>query len=177
MASGPEPTLPISQADDIVWNDTKEIIALKEYTDRYISLYQGEIRNIGYELANRLIEQGIVAEHNETGSGGGSSSGSSSGGVFIVEVTDWQYIESEDDYIYTLSATWNEIYEAALAGKKVYLQEFYFDTPSPNLLALSYIYEVERNSKEYGIVFFNLNYVSNSKNSNNNFTAHLWNFN
>lgn len=41
----------------------KQIIALQEYTDKYVSLYQGEIRNIETELANRLIEQGIVAEH------------------------------------------------------------------------------------------------------------------
>ena len=47
----------------------KQIIALQEYTDKYISLYQGEIRNIETELANRLIEKNIVAEHNKTGPG------------------------------------------------------------------------------------------------------------
>lgn len=49
----------------------KQIIALQEYSDKYISLYEGEIRNIETELANRLIEQGIVAEHGDSeGSGG-----------------------------------------------------------------------------------------------------------
>ena len=33
-----------------------EIIALQEYTDRYVSLYEGEIRNISDDLANKLIE-------------------------------------------------------------------------------------------------------------------------
>ncbi len=43
----------------------KEIIALKEYTDKYVSLYEGEIRNIGDGIADKLIEQGIVAEHSD----------------------------------------------------------------------------------------------------------------
>ena len=42
-----------------------EIIALQEYTDKYISLYQGEIRNIVDDLANQLINKGIVAEHHD----------------------------------------------------------------------------------------------------------------
>ena len=33
----------------------KEIIALQEYTDKFISLYQGEIRNIEDNLAQELI--------------------------------------------------------------------------------------------------------------------------
>jgi len=44
-----------------------EIIALQEYTDKYISLYEGEIRNVNKELADRLIEKGIVTEHTEDG--------------------------------------------------------------------------------------------------------------
>lgn len=40
-----------------------QIIALQEYTDKYISLYQGEIRNLNKEIAERLIEQGIVRQH------------------------------------------------------------------------------------------------------------------
>lgn len=43
-----------------------EIIALQEYTDAYISLYEGEIRNIPQYMANQLIEDGIVALHNTT---------------------------------------------------------------------------------------------------------------
>lgn len=42
-----------------------EIIALQEYTDKYVSLYQGEIRNIVDPLAERLIAQGVVAEHKD----------------------------------------------------------------------------------------------------------------
>lgn len=52
----------------------KEIIALQQYTDKTISLYEGEIRNIEDTLANKLIEQNIVAEHAESGGGGGNSS-------------------------------------------------------------------------------------------------------
>lgn len=42
-----------------------QIIALQEYTDKYISLYEGEIRNLNQEIAERLIEQGIVREHDK----------------------------------------------------------------------------------------------------------------
>ena len=42
-----------------------QIIALQQYTDKYISLYQGQIRNLNKELAQRLIEQGIVREHDK----------------------------------------------------------------------------------------------------------------
>ena len=51
----------------------KEIIALKEYTDKYVSLYEGEIRNIENNLADRLITQEIVAEHSDSSSGGGGA--------------------------------------------------------------------------------------------------------
>lgn len=70
MASGPDEHIP--DQSDIIWfnnSNTKEIIALQEYSDKYISLYEGEVRNVNIQLANRLIEQGIVAEHDETGSG------------------------------------------------------------------------------------------------------------
>lgn len=138
-----------------------EIIALKQYTDRYISLYQGEIRNIGNNLATKLIEQGIVAEHDEIGSEEGNSSGSS-GGAFIVEITDQQLSQDEESIpIFILSATWNEIQEAILAGKNVYLQE----PVSSSLLALNGITESE--DEGYGIMFFNLTFTSSSKNSNN----------
>lgn len=45
----------------------KQIIAKQEYTDKYVSLYEGQIRNIENDLADRLIEKGIVAEHNDSG--------------------------------------------------------------------------------------------------------------
>ncbi len=47
----------------------KEIIALQEYSDKYISLYEGEIRNIENNLAQKLITEGIVAEHSDSSSG------------------------------------------------------------------------------------------------------------
>ena len=43
----------------------KQIIAKQEYTDKYVSLYEGQIRNIANDLADILIEKGIVAEHKE----------------------------------------------------------------------------------------------------------------
>jgi hypothetical protein len=47
MASGPDEHIP--DQPDIIWfnnSNTKEIIALKEYSDKYISLYEGEVRNV-----------------------------------------------------------------------------------------------------------------------------------
>ena len=38
-----------------------EIIALQEYTDQYISLYEGEIRNLPNDIALRLINKGVAA--------------------------------------------------------------------------------------------------------------------
>lgn len=46
----------------------KKIIALQEYTDKYVSFYEGEIRNIEDKLADQLIEKGIVAEHSNSDS-------------------------------------------------------------------------------------------------------------
>lgn len=43
----------------------KEIIALQNYSDQYVSLYEGQIRIIEANLANRLIAKGIAAEHDE----------------------------------------------------------------------------------------------------------------
>ena len=51
----------------------KEIIALQEYTDKYISLYEGEIRNIQDGIADKLIEKGVVAEHDQTSPSSGSN--------------------------------------------------------------------------------------------------------
>ena len=47
----------------------KEIIALQEYSDKYISLYEGEIRNIQNSIADKLIQQGVVAEHGDSEGG------------------------------------------------------------------------------------------------------------
>ena len=43
----------------------KEIIALQEYTDKYVSLYEGQIRNLTDDIANQLIAKQIVKEHND----------------------------------------------------------------------------------------------------------------
>lgn len=52
-----------------------EIIALQQYTDKYVSFYQGQIRNIEDGIADKLIEEGIVAEHDQISpSGDGGSS-------------------------------------------------------------------------------------------------------
>ena len=50
-----------------------EVIALQEYSDKIISLYEGEIRNIEENLAYDLIRRKIVALHTDS-EGGGSSS-------------------------------------------------------------------------------------------------------
>ena len=36
------------------------VIALQDYTDQYISLFEGEIRDIENLLANTLLEKGVV---------------------------------------------------------------------------------------------------------------------
>ena len=87
----------------------KQIIALKEYSDKYISLYQGEVRNIGYELANRLIEEGIVAEHNETG-----NSGSSGGVPTISSLPEMIQISSTEIDGNSVEACWNDSLHFAL---------------------------------------------------------------
>lgn len=72
-----------------------EIIALQDYTDQYISLYENEVRDIFDSLANKLITKGIVAQHDsvEQNSGSNSSSSSGGGGVVYIESTE----EIEDD--------------------------------------------------------------------------------
>lgn len=42
-----------------------EIITLQEYTDQYVSLYEGEIRNLPNDLALRLINKGVAAQHDK----------------------------------------------------------------------------------------------------------------
>ena len=42
-----------------------EIITLQEYTDQYVSLYEGEIRNLPNDLALRLISKGVAAQHDK----------------------------------------------------------------------------------------------------------------
>lgn len=75
-----------------------EIIALQEYTDKYISLYEGEIRNVNKELADRLIEKGIVAEHSDNG----SDSGDINNEIFVVTINT-NTLESDKSLGETLS--------------------------------------------------------------------------
>lgn len=165
MASGPEPTIPISQADDIVWNNTKEIIALKEYTDQYISLYQGEIRNVGYELANRLIEQGIVAEHDETGSGEGSSSGSSSG-AFVATFNITQDEDESENIIdvVTCDKTVAEIKTAYQSGATIIADVIMYGTV-PTIRSFMQINLNEEYDDTYQVNIINIFYNRSSATS------------
>ena len=57
----------------------KQIIALQNYSDQYVSLYEGQIRIIETNLANRLITLGVAAEHTDVIiTPGSTSSGSTS---------------------------------------------------------------------------------------------------
>lgn len=77
-----------------------EIIALQEYTDKYISLYEGEIRNISTQLAQRLIEQGIVTEHGDKSN--------LSEDLFIISF-NWQYNSELEDTKIICDKTFDEI--------------------------------------------------------------------
>lgn len=68
-----------------------EIIAKQEYTDKYVSLYEGEIRNIPDVIAEKLIEQNIVAEHSDSSDQTGGS------GIQIVNL-----VYNEDDAVFIL---------------------------------------------------------------------------
>ena len=51
----------------------KQIIALQQYSDKHVSLYEGEIRNLSNQIADRLIEEKVVALHGDNDSNGESS--------------------------------------------------------------------------------------------------------
>ena len=99
-----------------------EIIALQQYTDKYVSLYQGEIRNINTELAQRLIEKGVVSEHNEES--GGIPSGSD---ICVVNVE----VANNQRTVTSVDKTWAEMLAAVKAGKallvNMHLQSSYGD--------------------------------------------------
>ena len=97
----------------------KQIIALQEYTDKFISLYEGEIRNIEDNLAQELIEKGIVAEHNEDSDEGDHDCG--------VEIVTAKLIEQEPygqmNFVITnVSHTFEQILDAQNQGKAVFLK-------------------------------------------------------
>lgn len=67
-----------------------EIIALQQYTDKYVSLYEGEIRNLEDKLANKLIEKNIVKPHGtSTGNELPSVTSSNNGDVLTVVNGAW----------------------------------------------------------------------------------------
>ena len=87
----------------------KKIIALQQYTDKFISLYQGEIRNIQDSLADKLIEEGIVAQHSDDGSQGGGGESSSSSSFFVIKTTDY---DSDEGQWSKINCTFEEIKDA-----------------------------------------------------------------
>lgn len=117
-----------------------EIIALQDYTDKYVSLYEGEVRNIGNNLANRLIAKEIVAEHDSVNTGSSSSGGNSSssgGGVVYIETTGTdsggggedeptreltEINDNDEDNILTLQASYNDIVDLIESGKAVFVK-------------------------------------------------------
>lgn len=93
----------------------KQIIAKQEYTDKFISLYEGQIRNIGNDLADRLIEKGIVAEHSD-------SSSSDSSGIEVLSVsTSPDFSTNPPSTIYTPDKTFDQIKQAFDEGKQIVL--------------------------------------------------------
>lgn len=89
-----------------------QIIALKEYTDKYISLYQGEIRNVSSTIASKLIEQGVVAEH-----GDGSDSEDNGSNEFLINITYTGYIDGNNTF--AADKTFAEAVEAYNDGKLI----------------------------------------------------------
>ena len=87
----------------------KQIIALQQYTDKYVSLYEGEIRNISDTIANKLIEEDIVAEHSD-------SSGGGSGGGFPLEIMVVNFHVPLSGSEITSDKTYGEITDAAMKG-------------------------------------------------------------
>lgn len=85
----------------------KQIIAKQEYTDKYVSLYEGQIRNIANNLADRLIEKGIVAEHDEDEGGGNSNTG-------ILLITDDDIVACADE---NNNVKWSDVLDYAIRKK------------------------------------------------------------
>ena len=93
----------------------KQIIAKQEYTDKFISLYEGQIRNIENDLADRLIEKGIVAEHTEDGSNEGNN-------VFLIHMTCRETFGMESTFSdYIISETFEEIKQAIINKKIIFV--------------------------------------------------------
>lgn len=86
-----------------------EIIALQEYTDKYVSLYEGEIRNIPDIIAYKLIDQNIVAKHK--------------GG--IADIVFYVSVDSETGEV-RIDTTFDNIKQAYESGGSVFAEYVYF---------------------------------------------------
>ena len=106
----------------------KEIIALQDYTNQYISLYQGEIRKIETNLANKLIALGVAAQHSTINPSGGGSGSDCSCEIFKVEILAYEPLsEEDDDYLY-LNKSYKEIKSAFNDGKNIIFYTHYSDS-------------------------------------------------
>ena len=132
----------------------KQIIALQQYTDKFISLYQGEIRNIQNTLADKLIEEGIVAEHSDDET-------PCDGGTIYLELTN---IPNAPDSI--LPKTWQEIYNYIQNGKLIV---FYYRQQRT--------YEKTQINQIYYLYISGVNYYLNEEDSTkNNYEIFIYNF-
>lgn len=87
----------------------KEVIALQEYTDKYVSFYEGEIRNITDDIADKLITKGIVRLHTDIPEDGGSGGGGGGDSIVVTHIDDNG----------VLGMTFSEVVSAVATGKLV----------------------------------------------------------
>ena len=138
----------------------KQIIALQQYTDKFISLYQGEIRNIQNTLADKLIEEGIVAEHSDD-----ETPSNSDGGTIYLELTNTLNVSDS-----ILPKTWQEIYNYIQNGKLIvfyYRQQNTYEKTQINQIYYFYISgvsyylnEEDSTKNNYEILIYNLAYAN-----------------
>ena len=118
----------------------KQIIALQEYSDKIISLYEGEIRNIETELANKLIAQGIVAEHDQTGGDCGYKSTIQN--QTIIDGT-YQFTSQSGPLDGATGIIISELYISAEDKITVFFDEIKYELPriiDPNIPSNTYYY-------------------------------------
>lgn len=126
-----------------------EIIALQEYTDKYISLYQGEIRNVSdVSLAQKLISDGIIAEHSDSDPSGGGSGGSGGSDIVVVKFM-FLWGDGDKDILWDPEQTLrtNDLIEAIQNGKIVMAKISQY-TGGMHLFSL-----IDTYSEGYGIAF------------------------
>ena len=154
-----------------------EIIAKQEYTDKYVSLYEGEIRNIPDVIANKLIEQNIVAEHSDSNPSGGEGEEEKNNNVVWIIRKD----DSTSPPTLTLTMPVNEIAEAAYAGKplgvvingyegengleviggQISTTYTIFDFPNEDTGGYLVLYTFPYYGSEGELQYYNINYDSN----------------